>query len=250
MKVKTGEVVARTGLSRQTISQYATLGYIPGAERTRSGRWRFSWSQHLADWMTRVGRVTQIRRRRQILHQDEADIRRLERKAAKLRTTPGSRHGKRRLLELTRTIAEKRAALTDYLTTPELAKATGRSRRWITGRARSIPGARRVKNRFVFEKSQPLSDWIHRERRLRGLERRLAAGDIRFPRSRRAWLLLDTYRYEQTVLREANLAPFSDWPKEERREFEEKFQKMVKEIQRATEFAQTKVPLGLGLNMR
>jgi len=168
------------------------------------------------------------------LHQDEADIRRLERKAAKLRTTAGSRHGKRRLVELTRAIAEKRAALADHLTTRELAKATGRSRRLITGRAQSIPGARRVQNRLVFEKSQRLSDWIHRERRLRDLDRRLTPGDIRFPRSRMAWLLLDTYKYEQTVLRETNLIPFSDWPKEQRRAFEKRFKEMVKQIQRAT----------------
>src|SRR5882724_6306763 len=202
MKIKTGEVVARTGLSRQTISQYAARGYIPGAQRTRSGRWGFSWSQQLADWMTRVGRVTQIRRRRQILHQDEADIRRLERKAAKLRTTAGSRHGKRRLVELTRAIAEKRAAIVDHLTTRELAKATGRSRRWITGRARSIPGARRARNKLVFEKSQLLSDWIHRERRRRDAERKLMPGDIRFPRSRMAWILLQSFRYKRDVLSE------------------------------------------------
>src|SRR5207247_2332970 len=90
----------------------------------------------------------------------EAEVRRLERKAAKLRTSPGSRHGKRRLLELTRAIAEKRAAIVDHLTTRELAKATGRSRRWITGRARSIPGARRARNKLVFEKSNGRRDGL------------------------------------------------------------------------------------------
>jgi hypothetical protein len=234
MTTKTGEIVTRAGLSRQTVSQYAALGYIPGARRKTSGRWEFVRSPQLDEWLTRAGRITSIQRRRQILHQDEAEVRRLERKAAKLRTSPGSRHGKRRLLELTRAIAEKRAAIVDHLTTRELAKATGRSRRWITGRARSIPGARHARNKLVFEKSQLLSDWIHRERRLRDVERKLMPGDIRFPRSRMAWILLQSFRYKRDVLSEINRVPFGKWPKDERDEFEKEFRNMVREIQRAT----------------
>lgn len=234
MTIKTGEIVARAGLSRQTISQYAALGYIPGARRKTSGRWEFVPSPELDQWLTRAGRITSIQRRRQILHQDEAEVRRLERKAAKLRTSPGSRHGKRRLLELTRAIAEKRAAFVDHLTTRELAKATGRSRRWITGRARSIPGARRGRNKLVFEKSQLLSDWIHCERRRRDAERKLMPGDIRFPRSRMAWILLQSFRYKRDVLSEISRVPFGKWPKHERDEFAKEFRNMVREIQRAT----------------
>jgi hypothetical protein len=234
MTIKTGEIVTRAGFSRQTISQYAALGYIPGARRKTSGRWEFVRSPQLDEWLTRAGRITSIRRRRQTLHQDEAEVRRLERKAAKLRTSPGSRHGKRRLLELTRAIAEKRAAIVDHLTTGELAKATGRSRRWITGRARSIPGARRARNKLVFEKSQLLSDWIHRERRLRDVERKLMPGDIRFPRSRMAWILLQSFRYKRDVLSEISRVSFGKWPKDERDEFAKEFRNMVRDIQRAT----------------
>lgn len=234
MTVKTGEIVARSGLSRQTVSQYAALGYIPGAKRKTSGRWEFVRSPQLDEWLTKAGRITSIHRRRQILHQDEAEVRRLERKAAKVRTSPGSRHGKQRLLELTRLIAEKRAAIADHLTTRQLAKATGRSRRWITGRARSIPGSRRVQNKFVFEKSQLLSDWIHRERRRRDAERQLMPGDIRFPRSRGAWILRESFRYKRNILSEISLVPFQEWPKDERQEFATEFRDMVREIQRAT----------------
>jgi hypothetical protein len=232
--LKTGQIVARTGLSRQTISQYAALGYIPGAKQKPSGRWEFVRSPQLDEWTTRVGRITNIQRQRQLLHQDEAEVRRLERKAAKLRISPGSRNSKRRLLELTRAIAEKRAAITDHLTTRELAKATGRSRRWITGRARSIPGARRAGNKFLFEKSQLLSDWIHRERRLHDAERKLMTGDIRFPRSRMAWILLQSFRYKRDVLRAVSRMPFDKWPKDEREQFAKEFRGMVNEIRRAT----------------
>ena len=235
--IKTGKVVARTGLSRQTISRLAALGYIPGAKRKSSGRWVFTDSQQLDDWMTGAGRVTRIRRRRQVLHQDEAEIRRLERKAAKLRTSAGSRRAKQRLSELTNAIAKKRAMIVDHLTARELAKATGRSRRWVTGRAGSIPGARMLQNKFVFEKSDALSDWIHRERRLREVERKLLPGDIRFPRSRMAWVLLDTYKYERGVLREINRVPFAEWPKNEQRAFAKDFRHMVREIQRGTGIA-------------
>ena len=233
MTIKTGEIVARAGLSRQTISHYSALGYIPGAKRKPSGRWQFVRSPQLDEWMKRVGRVTGIRRRRQLLHQDEAEVLRLERKAAKLRTSPGSRQSKRRLLELTRAIAEKRAAISDYLTTRELAKSTRRSRRWVTGRARSIPGARRLRNKFVFEKSEALSEWMYRERRLRDVERKLMPGDIRFPRSRMAWILLHSFRYKRDVLREISRVPFEKWPKDERQEFAKEFRDMVHQIQRA-----------------
>jgi DNA-binding transcriptional MerR regulator len=233
MNIKTGEVVLRSGFSRQTISQYATLGLIPGAKRKKSGRWEFAQSPQLDDWLIRAGRFTRIRHRRQLLHLDEEEVRRLELKAAKLRKSPGSRHAKPRLLELTRAIAEKRAAISDHLTTRELANATRRSRRWITGRAKSIPGARRLKNRLVFEKSEQLSDWIHQERRLRDLERRLVPG-VRFPRSRMAWVLLDTFRYEQGVLREVSQESFAEWSNDEQEEFAKRFRNMVREIQRAT----------------
>src|SRR5207248_5318715 len=139
----------------------AARGEIPGAQRRRSGRWDFPESAQLNDWMERMGRRTRIRRRRQLLHQDEADVQRLERKAAKLRCSPHSKRGKHRLLELTARITAKRAAVSDYLTARQLAKATGRSRRWVTSRARSIPGARMIQNKFVFPKSDGLSDWIH-----------------------------------------------------------------------------------------
>jgi predicted DNA-binding transcriptional regulator AlpA len=232
--MKMGEVAQRAGLSRQWISRLASLGLVPGAKRTRSGRWHFNPSNALDEWMTCVGRVTRIRRRRQLLHQDEAEVRRLENKAAKLRASPGSRHGKQRLLELTQAIAAKRAAISDHLTVREVARATGRSRRWVTGRAPSIPGAGMLPNKFIFEKSEALSDWIQRERRLRDLERKLLPGDMRLPRSRMAWVLLDTYKYERGVLREINAVPFSDWPKEEQREFAKRFREMVKQIQRQT----------------
>jgi predicted DNA-binding transcriptional regulator AlpA len=234
VKIKTGEVVAHTGLSRQTVSRLAAQGYIPGAKRMSSGRWTFTHSQALHDWMAQEGRITRIRRRRQVLHQDEAEIRQLERKAAKLRVSAGSRRAKQRLLELTNAIAHKRATIVDHLTVRELAKATRRSRRWVTGRARSIPGARMLRNKFVFEKSDALSEWIHRERRLRDLERRLLPGDMRFPRSRMAWVLLDTWKYERGVLREINQVPFAKWPKDEQHAFAKYFRHMVREIQRGT----------------
>ena len=91
-----------------------------------------------------------------------------------------------------------------------------------------------VQNKFVFSKSESLSDWIHRERRVCELERRLQPGDIRFPRSRMAVLLLDTFRYERTVLREINQVPFSEWPKDEQLEFAKTFRHMVCEVRRAT----------------
>jgi hypothetical protein len=234
MKIKTGEVVVRTELSRQTISRLAALGYIPGASRKTSGRWEFVRSPELDEWMAREGRVTRIRRRRQILHPDEADIRRLERKAAKLRTSPGSRHGRRRLVELTQMIAQKRAALSDYITARDLSKASGRSRRWVTGRARTIPGARLIQNKFAFEKSATLSEWIFRERRLRDVERKLMPGNIRFPRSRMAWILLQSFRYKRELLSEISRIPFEKWPKDERDEFAKEFRNMVREIQRVT----------------
>lgn len=184
--------------------------------------------------MTRVGRVTRIRRRRQVLHQDEAEVRQLERKVAKLRTSAGSRQAKQRLLELRDAIAKKRAMVSDYMTARQLANATGRSRRWVTGRMRSIPGARTIQNRFLFEKSEALSGWIHRERRLRDLERKLLPGDIRLPRSRMAWILLDTFRYERGVLREINRVHFAEWPKDEQRQFAKTFRHLVREIQRGT----------------
>ena len=90
-----------------------------------------------------------------------------------------------------------------------------------------------VQNKFVFSKSESLSDWIHREQPLCQLERRLLPGDIRFPRSRMAVLLLDTFRYERTVLREINQLTFSEWPKAEQREFAKTFGHMVHEIRRA-----------------
>lgn len=232
--IKTGEIVARTELSRQTVSRLAALGYIPGARRKASGRWEFVRSSELDEWMAREGRVTRIRRRRQILHPDEAEIRRLERKAAKLRTSPGSRHGRRRLVELTQTIAQKRAAISDYMTARDLSKTTGRSRRWVTGRARAIPGAKLIQNKFVFEKSAMLSEWIFRERRLRDVERKLMPGDIRFPRSRMAWILLQSFRYKRDVLSEISRVPFGKWPKDERDEFAKEFRNMVRDIQRAT----------------
>ena len=234
-----GEVAQRAGLSRQWISRLASLGIVPGAKRTPSGRWHFTASKTLDDWMARVGRVTRIRRRRQLLHQDEAEVRLLERKAAKLITSPGSKHGKQRLLELTQVIAAKRAAISDHLIVRELARATGRSRRWVTGRARSIPGAGMVRNKLIFEKSEALSDWIQRERRLRDLDRKLLPGDMRLPRSRMAWLLLDTYKYQRAVLRETNAVPFAQWPKEEKREFANRFREMVKQIQRETRITLT-----------
>jgi predicted DNA-binding transcriptional regulator AlpA len=231
--MKMGEVAQRAGLSRQWISRLASLGMVPGAKRTPSGRWQFTASKTLDEWMTRVGRVTRIRRRRQLLHQDEAEVRLLERKATKLMTAPGSRHGKQRLLELTQAIAAKRVAISDHLTVRELARATGRSRRWVTG-ARSIPGAGMLRNKLIFEKSEALADWIHRERRLREVERKLLPGDIRFPRSRMAWVLLDTYKYERGVLREINRVPFAKWSKDEQRAFAKDFRHMVREIQRGT----------------
>lgn len=136
------EVVRRTGLSRQWISRMAALGEVPDAKRRPSGRWHFVGSSKLGEWMDQMGRRTRIRRRRRLLHQDEAEVQRLERKVAKLRSSPRSKHCKRRLLELTEQIGAKRAALCDYMTARQLALATGRSRRWVTGRARSIPGAR------------------------------------------------------------------------------------------------------------
>ena len=232
--MKMGEIAQRAGLSRQWISRLADLGMIPGAERTPSGRWHFKPSTVLDEWLTRVGRMTRIRRRRQLLHQDEAEVRRLEKKAAKLRTSPGSRHGKQRLLELTQAIAARRAAISDHLTVRELARATGRSRRWVSGRAQAVPGAGMLRNKWIFEKSEALSDWIQSERRLRNLERKLLPGDIRFPRSHIAWLLSDTYRYERSVLQDTNRVPFSEWQKEEQREFTKRFREMVKQIQRAT----------------
>lgn len=231
--MKTGEVVRRSGLSRQWLSRMAALGEIPGAKRTRSGRWEFTSSQQLDEWMARTGRRTRIRRRRRLLHQDEAEVQRLQRKAAKLWSSPRSKDARRRLEELTGEIAAKRAAVRDYMTARQLAVATGRSRRWVTGRARSIPGALMAQNKFVFSKSQSLSDWIHREQRLCELERRLLPGDIRFPRSRMAVILLTTFRYERAVLREINQLPFSDWPKAEQREFAKTFGHMVHEIRHA-----------------
>lgn len=234
MKITTGEVVVRTGLSRQTVSRLAALGHIPGAKRKSSGRWTFTGSQALDEWTAREGRITRLRRRRQLLHQDEAEVRRLERRAAKLRTSARSRDAKRRLLSLTAEIAKKRAMIADHLTARDLAKTTGRSRRWVTGRARSIPGARMLKSKFVFEKSNELSDWIYRERRLRDLERKLLPGDVRFSRSRMAWVLLDTWKYERGVLREINRLPFAEWSSDEQRAFTKDFRHMVSQIQSAT----------------
>jgi DNA-binding transcriptional MerR regulator len=234
LSMKMGEVAQRAGLSRQWISRLASLGMVPGAKRTPSGRWQFTASKTLDEWMARVGRVTRIRRRRQMLHQDEAEVRLLERKAAKLITSPGSRHRKQRLLELTQAIAAKRAAISDHLTVRELARGTGRSRRWVTGRARSIPGAGMLRNKLIFEKSEALADWIQRERTLRDLERKLLPGDIRFPRSRMAWILLHSFRYKRGVLREISRVPFAKWSKDERLEFAKEFRDMVRDIQRAT----------------
>jgi len=62
---------------------------------------QFTASKTFEGWMARVSSVTRIRRQRQQLHQDEAEVRLLERKVAKLMASPSSRHGKRRLLELT-----------------------------------------------------------------------------------------------------------------------------------------------------
>ena len=49
-----------------------------------------------------------------------------------------------------------------------------------------------------------------------------------------AVLLLDTFRYERTVLREINQVPFSEWPKDEQLEFAKTFRHMVCEVRRAT----------------
>jgi hypothetical protein len=48
-----------------------------------------------------------------------------------------------------------------------------------------------------------------------------------------AFLLLDTFRYERSVLREINQLAFSEWPKGEQREFAKTFRHMVHEIRRA-----------------
>jgi DNA-binding transcriptional MerR regulator len=234
MEIKTGKVVSRTGLSRQTISKHAALGNIPGARRTPSGRWVFTQSKMLDDLMARVGRATRIRRRKFYLHQDEAEIRRLQHKVAKIRTQATSRGAKRRLRELTAEIQRRRIALGHHLTAREIAKATGRSRRWVTGRARSIPGVRVLQNKFVFAKSDALSNWIHRERRLREVERNIVPGNFRFHRSPTAFVSLDTFRYERGVLRAINQAPFSEWPIEQQRDFVKTFRNMVREVQRAT----------------
>ena len=228
-----GEVVRRTGLSRQWVSRMAALGAIPGASRKPSGRWEFSESKKLEDWLDDTRRRTRIRMQRRALHQDEAELRRLERKRAKLRTSPLARNAKRRLAELNAEIAIKRAAVRDYLNARQVAEATGRSRRWVTGQARSIPGARMLHNHFVFPKSHALSEWIHRERRIRDLERRMLPGDIRIPRSPIATVLFQTFRYERIVLREFSMLPLSEWPANARDEFAKDFSHMANEIRRA-----------------
>lgn len=91
-----------------------------------------------------------------------------------------------------------------------------------------------LKSKFVFEKSNELSDWIYRERRLRDLERKLLPGDVRFSRSRMAWVLLDTWKYERGVLREINRLPFAEWSSDEQRAFTKDFRHMVSQIQSAT----------------
>ncbi len=228
-----GELVRSTGLSRQWISRIAAFGEVPGARRKSSGRWDFCSSPKLEEWIERMGRRTRIRRRLRFLHQDEADVRRLERKTAKVRTSPRTKDAKRRLTELAEQIAAKRGAISDHLTARDLAKATGRSHRWVTGVARSVPGVRMSKNQFLFEKSETLSEWIHQQRRLRDLEKKMIPGDVRIPRSAIGTVLLETFRYERTVLRELSRYPFWEWPESEQQDFAKRFNRMVNEIQRA-----------------
>ena len=135
-------------------------------------------------------------------------------------------------MELTEQIAAK-GAIRDYMTAPELAKATARSRRWVTGKVRSIPGARMVQNRFVFPKSELLSEWMHQQRRIRELERRMFSGNTRIPHSTIATLTVETLRYERIVLRELSRFPLREWPDEARRDFENDLGHMLHEVQRA-----------------
>src|SRR5437016_1516038 len=101
MTTRMAELVRRTGLSRQWISRLAALGQVPGARRRSSGRWHFWNSAALENWIKQMGRRTRIRIRRRFLHQDEAEVRRLHRKIANLRTTPLARNARARLLQLT-----------------------------------------------------------------------------------------------------------------------------------------------------
>jgi predicted DNA-binding transcriptional regulator AlpA len=231
--MRMSQVAQKTGFSRQWISRMAANGEVPDAVRTKAGRWRFKDSPEFMDWVARMGRWSQIRYRKRFLHQDEAELRRLEKKLAKIRVTAESRANKKRVTELTQLISERRAALSDVMTTEQVAAAVKRSRRWVTNMAPEIPGAHFSKNRHLFQKSNALAAWIRAERRISELDRKMFAGNRRWRRSSTFSAFHALLRCQRDIRRCLIFNPFEDWEPGAQKAFVRDFNSMVKGIEQA-----------------
>jgi hypothetical protein len=190
----------------------AAKGEIPGAIRSKSGRWRLKNSPELDEWVERTHRRVRGLWRHRILHRDETEIRKLEWRLARIRTSGAVRAKREKVEELTKLIAEKRAAVTNVMTTGQVADAVRRSRRWVTRMAPKIPGTQFLKNKIVFLKSDALAQWIKAQRRISELDRKMIKGDARFRQSPIGEACHAFMRCQRDIRRCMVFHPFDTWP--------------------------------------
>lgn len=124
------------------------------------------------------------------------------------------------LSKLSREITTAQDNVRDYLKTDEIARMTGRSKRWVTSVAHLIPGVTVAKNRMVFRKSDALAAWVWREQLAKQAENRRPP---RFKRSRLpppARLLLDLRELRLVADNFFRMCPLHVWPPKAREAFE------------------------------
>ncbi len=220
MKITVSFLVERSGHTRQWISKMASQGIIPGAYRRLSGRWSFPDSPELRNWIACEARLKKVRMQR-CLHRDEQAVQVLQtrRKAMWKRFgTPGAKYRKQ-MEELAEQIQVAKEAVNDCLDCWDIAKETGRSKRWVSNLAYQIPGVSMRKNKLVFQKSAELAEWIEREKRVRLWE-------LQKPRSTRGYgtpqpdrLLSDARRFRLVANTMLRNHPPKFWPQVFREQF-------------------------------
>lgn len=163
----------QSGYTRQWLSRMAALGDIPGATRTASGRWKFVNSPTFETWLSEQ-REQNRARMRYTIYRDVYAVEALRDKREKAwRCLDGTiENFKRKMKKLRDEITIAEANVSDCLTANEIARLTGRSKRWVTTHAHLIPGVAVSKNRLLFRKSDMLAEWVWREKQAKRAENR------------------------------------------------------------------------------
>jgi hypothetical protein len=168
--IRAKDLAAKCKICRSSLNESSRRGKVPGAHQRENGRWDYPDHPRLPEFIRTTRRRSEFVRRKQLnltaaeferrLRQAKADLKTATDAAKRFPSNESQALVKRCEARIMQLNAERQS---DYLLTRDVADKASCSQRRVAKLGLEIPGCERLGGRFIFRKSEDLSQWIHRD---------------------------------------------------------------------------------------